>query len=281
MKDQLDLFNEHEARTVFDQLLAQTRTYSEGRSFRELLDFAARMPQFAPFNAMLLHIQRPGLTFATSGHEWLMRFGRHPKPDARPLLILWPFAPVAFVYDLLDTEGTELPDGIYTFYARGQVGIGRLATVTAGLERKGVCVDPIESGDREAGSIQKLAEGSKEGVFTYRLRLNVKHPPATQLVTLAHELGHLFLGHLGEDKPRRIADRSRLSHETEELEAELVAYLVARRTGVESASQRYLSRFLGGAEKVPQFELFQILKAAGQVETILGLAQKIGLGTTR
>lgn len=276
---QSDLFEEHEARTVFDQLLAQARTYSEGRSFRELLDFSARMPQFAPFNAMLLHIQRPGLTFATSGHEWLMKFNRYPKSDARPLLMLWPFAPVVFVYDVLDTAGADLPEGIYNFYARGEIGPGRIARMIKSLASKGVRIEPIDAGDGVAGSIQKQADRSKKAAFCYALRLNSRHPAATQFVTLAHELGHLFLGHLGEDKARKIPDRSHLLHESREIEAELVAYLVARRTGIESASQSYLSGYIGDLDRVPSFELFQILRAAGQAETALGISQKLSLGT--
>ena len=31
------------------------------------------------------------------------------KEGVRPLLILWPFAPVTLVYDVDDTEGDELP----------------------------------------------------------------------------------------------------------------------------------------------------------------------------
>ena len=64
----------------------------------------------APFNAMLLQVQKPGLTYAASAADWRLRFGRKPKEGARPLLILWPFAPVALVYDVMDTEGEDLPD---------------------------------------------------------------------------------------------------------------------------------------------------------------------------
>ena len=39
----------------------------------------------------------------------------------RPLLILWPFGPVALVYDELDTTGKALPRDVRSFYAEGPV----------------------------------------------------------------------------------------------------------------------------------------------------------------
>ena len=54
-----------------------------------------RLRNFAPFNAMLLQMQKSGLSYAASAHDWRMRFGRTPKYGARPLLILSPFGPVA------------------------------------------------------------------------------------------------------------------------------------------------------------------------------------------
>ena len=68
-----------------------------------------RLRNFAPFNAMLLQVQKPGLTYAASAADWRTTFKRKPKEGARPLLILWPFGPVALVYDVIDTEGKELP----------------------------------------------------------------------------------------------------------------------------------------------------------------------------
>lgn len=97
------------ARTLLDQLLEDSKLFKNSTDYKELLDFVICMPNFAPFNAMLLQIQKPGLRFAASAWDWKERFERTVKPDARPLLILWPFAPVALVYDLLDTEGKELP----------------------------------------------------------------------------------------------------------------------------------------------------------------------------
>jgi hypothetical protein len=49
-----------------------------------------------------------------TARDWWTRFGRRPKPHARPLIILRSFGPVDFVYDVLDTEGKALPESAFS-----------------------------------------------------------------------------------------------------------------------------------------------------------------------
>jgi hypothetical protein len=49
-------------RALVDALIAETRLYATSAALKELLDFTARLRHVAPFNAMLLHIQKPGLS---------------------------------------------------------------------------------------------------------------------------------------------------------------------------------------------------------------------------
>ncbi|MBK7442542.1 MAG: hypothetical protein IPI65_13570 [Bacteroidetes bacterium] len=44
-----------------------------------------------------------------SAEKW-KKYRRTIKKNARPLLILMPFGPVEFVYDITDTEGDEIPE---------------------------------------------------------------------------------------------------------------------------------------------------------------------------
>lgn len=104
------MFDSESTRALLDQLLADSRLYRTSQDYKELLEFAARLRNFAPFNAMLLQLQKPGLRYAASARDWCERFGRRPKEDARSLIILWPFGPVALVYDVIDTEGRPLPE---------------------------------------------------------------------------------------------------------------------------------------------------------------------------
>jgi len=91
-------------------------------------------------------------------------------------------------------------------------------------------------------------------------------------VTLAYELGHLFLGHLGPDKYLKIGGRPPMTLAQQELEAESLAYLVCKRHGVTPKSESYLADYVNQNTTVGTLDLDAILKAAGQVETLLGIA---------
>jgi len=80
--EQPSLFESEAARSLLDQLLTDSRLYTRSKDYKDLLDFVARMRNFAPFNAMLLQVQKPGLRFAASAYDWRERFGRQPRRGA-------------------------------------------------------------------------------------------------------------------------------------------------------------------------------------------------------
>jgi hypothetical protein len=260
------------ARSLLDQPLSDSRLYTRSKDYKELLDFVVRLRNFAPFNAMLLQVQKPGLSYAASARDWRERFGRRPKEGARPLLILWPFGPVALVYDVLDTEGKPLPEDVASFFAQGAIDETRLASFMPLITKKSIEWCLVDAGDRNAGSIRVIKRPTKDKEATqYRMHINRNHSPAVQFATLAHELGHLFLGHLGPDKVRNVPERPRMNHAQVELEAESVAFLVCARNGVASKSETYLKNHVTENTTIDHIDLYQVMRAAGQVETLLGL----------
>jgi len=269
---QPELFETEDARSLLDQLLTDSRLYTQSQDYKDLLDFVIRMRNFAPFNAMLLQMQKPGLSYAASARDWRDRFGRTIKEYARPLLILWPFGPVALVYDVMDTEGKDLPEDVRPFVARGSMDEARLSSFRPLLNKKSIDWSDLNAGDQKAGSIQVIqrAANDKEATY-YRMFINKHHAPAVQFATLTHELGHLFLGHLDADKKLNVPLRASLTHAQQELEAESVAYLVCARNGVASKSETYLSNYVTNNTTVDHIDIYQVMRAAGQVETILGL----------
>ena len=94
---------------------------------------------------------------------------------------------------------------------------------------------------------------------------------AVQFSTLAHELGHLFLGHLGPDKKLNVPRRAAMTHTQREFEAESVAYLVCERNGIKVKSQTYLANYADRVTSLDSIDLYQVMRAAGQVETLLAL----------
>ena len=60
---QINLFDEKDdpSRSLLDELLQKSKLYHHSTGYRALLDFVVRLRNFAPFNAMLLQLQKPGL----------------------------------------------------------------------------------------------------------------------------------------------------------------------------------------------------------------------------
>jgi hypothetical protein len=285
MKDEPDRSTETTeqeiAQSLLGDLLDQSRAYHGSQDYKDLLDFAVRMRNFAPFNAFLLHLQRPGLRFAASAYDWKTRHGRAIKEGACPLIILWPFGPVALVYDLKDTEGPDLPDAVASaFHATGKIDSKRMGSFVARLANKGISLRFIAYGDGLAG----FAEATQLPTFEigsqstsvkerpdYRVRVNSNHGPNIQFATLAHELAHLYLGHLGADRFLKVPERRAVPHPQKELEAESVSYLVCRRNGVDSKAEQYLADYIDQHESIERMDLDAILRTAGQIEAVLGV----------
>ena len=176
--------------------------------------------------------------------------------------------PVAFVFDLSDTVVTDplappLPEAVLNpFPARGQPPAKALPNIGAACAELGIEITEQDFATGQAGCVHGFPGG-------YRVILNLKHSPAQQLGTLAHELGHVFCGHLGKMELGFWPDRSPLEKKAEEFEAEAVAYLVTDRMALDIASEAYLSGYLKDDQPLPNYSLDAVLKAAGKVEEMV------------
>ena len=257
-------------RALIEQLIDATKLYNRSEAIQDLFDFTIRLRAFAPFNAMLLHIQKPGLTHAATARDWWTRFGRVPREGARPLLILRAMGPVDFVFDILDTEGRELPDGAFAFPTCGNLTDQGFATLVSAVAQDRIKVVELDAGDGQGGWIQLTTRSKlRRGKHQYELAYNRNHPAPTRFVTVAHELAHLYSGHLGPDPGRRVPNRSMVSRALAELEAEATAYLVARRNGLKPRSESYLADYQGA---LPDLNLYAVMRAANAVETAMGIS---------
>jgi len=118
----------------------------------------------------------------------------------------------------MDTEGgNSVPEDATAFNAsfidNRNIDAARLGEIKRLLPRKNVYLTEIDAGDNKAGSISIISRGKTDKeATTYRMLINRNHAPAVQFSTLAHELGHLFLGHLEQDKILNVPDRWKFDH---------------------------------------------------------------------
>lgn len=273
------------ARRALDELFNSAHQYKSSKAYHELLKFVGRFRFYSPFNAMLIHIQLPGATFVAPPHRWLHSYQRLIKPWAHPLIILRPMGPVMFVFDVKDTEAQEgappLPPEVEQPFAvtGGKIG-SELDQTKENAKRDGINITEGDAGSQSAGAIRvarpsrhlkALAKLNPEPEFIqvplrYELLLNSNHSPEAKYATLAHELAHLYCGHLGTPNNKWWPDRRGLTYAQREFEAESVCYLLCARLGIANPSHEYLSNFVAANEDTPSISLDCVMKAAGLIE---------------
>jgi len=283
-------WNEEEAKHALDELFNATFAYRSSKAFLDLMQFVRRFRFYSPYNAFLIHLQRPGARFVSPPSRWVRDYGRFVKPNANPIVILRPMGPVMFVFDVIDTEEGPHPkplppDVENPFKAlKGRIG-GELQLTIDNAKRDGIRILPKKSGSQAAGSIHFAQAGLQPFLLQigkdenhnpiyekvpirYEMLMNQDHSREDHFSTIAHELGHLYCGHLGTPNKDWWPDRRGLSKEVVEFEAESVAYLVCGRFGITCPSERYLASYVKEKDKVPKVSLECVMKTAGLIENM-------------
>jgi len=278
-------WDKNAARRALDDLFSLARQYRSSRSYQELMTFIGRFRFYAPFNAMLIHMQMPGASYVAPPHRWIEEYRRRIRPGARPLVILQPMGPVMFVFDVSDTEPEEnappLPQEVESPFAVRQGRIGKeLSRTIENAKGDGIEVVERQAGSQSAGQIAVARQGRQLTVLIrrkpkpefatvplrYEILLSSSHSKEAKYATLVHELGHLYCGHLGTPDDKWWPDRRRLSHEHQELEAESICNLACMRLGIENPSAEYLAGYLPTNMDMPDISLDRVLTAVHLIE---------------
>ncbi len=280
-------WEEESARRALDELFSHARMYRSGEAYGNLLKFIARFRSYSPYNAMLLHIQMPEAVHVAPAHRWIREYGRTVKANARPLVILQPMGPVMFVFDLSETEqGTAdarpLPREKETAPDARKTG-GRFQQTMENAIRDGIRIRMKRDLPQAAGPLQEaqgrdisplpfpIGRKKQEGLqymavpVGFEISLKEGLDAETLYPALVHELARLYCGHLGSPNRKWWPNRTGLSREVREFEAESVARLVCARLGVRPPGE-LIGSFLEGIGDIPPISLECIMKSAGLIE---------------
>lgn len=269
-----------DAIAALEDLFSQANRYRTSGEYMRLFLFLGWFTDYSPFNAVLLYTQNPKVTRVATPLKWEKKFKRRIKEGSRPLVILKPQGPVEFVWDLADTEPIDpavdpLKGWTEPFAVDGVLEPTILTTTLQRCASEGIDVQASgDLGSHHAGSILALPRGQWVGEkqeMRYVLTLNADHTEEEQFGTLAHELGHLFCGHLPTEDEGRWWKWRHLDLAQEELEAESVAFVVCLRAGLKTLSHRYLAGYAGRDDIVlPHIDLQAVLSAITYVESMGG-----------
>lgn len=264
-----------------DKLFLEIGRYRNSDEYNKLLNFVKKFPYTAPYNAMLIHVQKPGSNYVASAYVWRSKFNREINPGANPLVILRPFGPVAFVFELGDTNGREFPkELLQPFKAEGEVSHAVFYNLINNIKTDGILYTEADRGTDSAGFIEETKNKKEEKIvrnkkeiwvkILYDMIVNKNHSPETRFATVIHELGHAYCGHLYNTRyPQWWGERHHLSENEREFEAESVCWLVCERMGIKNPSARYLRGYLKENGEIPNISIDAVLKSAGMIETMI------------
>lgn len=261
------------ARESIDRLLAEGQTYRESKDYADFISFIGRFRTYAPFNAAMVKLQRPGARYVLTEAAWRSEYGRVLRPGAQPLVIMRPGGPYMVVYDVGDTEALPgsppLPADVTDPLAAASVATPEIiqrrwdASVDNAIA-DGIRVTLVNHAGSHAGSagrsrrggeIERPGRKASSPVEKYRLvndvQINQNLPLLDRYVTLVHELGHIYLGHVGGTDPRRWPARPG-DRRRNEVEAETVAYIVMARLDPAIRMGDYLLDYLNKDEPMPE-----------------------------
>ncbi|WP_099080286.1 ImmA/IrrE family metallo-endopeptidase [Vibrio sp. PID17_43] len=256
-------------KSTFDELVDLTRGYRSSSSYFQFIQFVAKIKNYSAYNVALIYSQNPNVTYVASKADWSKRHNRTVNKDARPLIILAPFHPVMFVFDVNDTEGAPLPDRVFApFWAKGNTPEHAVAKLHKLAKRLSVI---IHEEPRSATSAGCIKTNYIENEFkSYILEINSNHAPQVRFATLVHELAHLMCGHLGiHNVNESWKERTNLSLDQREFEAESVSYIICKRFGIRSNSEEYLSGYVKCKDFIPDISIDTVLHVAGTIENAI------------
>jgi hypothetical protein len=249
-----------------DRDISAAGLYASPDRFFDLLGFVAHHWRVAPYNALLLHIQKPDLTHVETVSDWWSLYRRKPRHTARPLITLQPFSPISLVYDLPDTEGEAVADDEFGPYPDLEVWHDSfMAKRLEALSREGITVgvsadldDPF--GRTTPGRRQSDRKIPRDYLITVP---DTGFPDSVR--ALVHQLAGIHLGHHGLDEARGVRFDMQ-GWAVARYEAEYITHLVCERSGVRLDRDEGLPVYDGSYE---DFDVYRLMKAAGAIERLL------------
>ena len=258
-----------------DEVFAASTRFRDNRYVMELLHFIARFPAYSAFNGFLLYTQNSSATYVATARGWQQKFDRRPKFDARPILILAPMAPILFVFDVQDTEGSPVPSRLLEPRGIQPQLLDKIYSNTRhNCTVHGIAVHETTMDHGTAGTASRITPALRKQYqaldlqkdTSYLILIDRTHSLEDRYSSLIHELGHIFCSHLGVDRHAWWPEREDLNIDGEEIESDAAAYLVCERLGLQASSAKHLSNYIETNHALHVFSLNAVLQSVGYLE---------------
>jgi hypothetical protein len=239
--------------------------YGELEDFMRYAVYSFLTQKRSLFNSALAYLQRMGSSYLLSEEKWL-ECGRQLKPNAIPIVLMQPFGPVTFVYDILDTEGNRFPKGYVPFKdfiepEPQPISDDLFPKLKQMCVNMGVQYYEMPLGELVGGFATNLSmpvqyvllKSRKKKVITtwYAVVVNSYSNNTAKTHVLLHELGHILCGHITLSDAQRekstlkvpLRPKGELTLNKMEWEADKTCEFVGRLLGYRYNADKYLSGY--------------------------------------
>ncbi len=282
-----------------DALWRNVKEYRQSKNFKAVMDACIRFRHLAPYNAMLVETQRPGAKYVLSEKEWRRKYDRGIKPNARPVIVLVPFGPVDFLFEINDTYPLKstlfwktdediLEELAAPYKTKHDVSGQQLLHLMDQLCFHGIAIESFVAGASFAAKIELLQTNSHviripygrdcciEWQAEYLLSVNSKAKRGETFGSICHELGHLYCQHLLYPRGWKPWKVRILPHAAKEFEAETISWLICELLGIGNPSEQYLCNYLNKNNEIPtDVSIEHILSATKDIWNMCMLNNRI------
>ena len=292
--------DKEEIKSTIDELFINVENFRETENFQGMLNFISSFRYLSPYNAFLVYQQKPGTKYVMNATQWYKKYGRKIKPNARPLIILMPFGPVDYVYDISDTYSEKSQDSLFgenddilenliaPYKTLGYEPIKELGILEYSMRIQGISLNTdFKVGNGYAGKIEVVRDYVPQLEFRYK-NTTIRYPAnyilsvrdgvtaGEMFATIVHELGHLFCHHLFA-RPIGSWNVRNIDHVSTEFEAETVSCIVCKRMDIYTPSENYLYEYYCEHKKIPDVSIETIFTASNFILRMIdGISIKEG-----
>jgi hypothetical protein len=253
-----------------DELFRRSIHFRTSVKYQNLLAFVKKFKKYSIYNNCLVFLQNPDVTYYATASHWHKEFHRKVKENARSMVILAPMTPILFVYDISDTEGPPLPDSLLNpFETVGEFDLKVLNLTVDNCLRDKIRVITRRLNPLSAGyAVRYLFTEKNQSAHKSKVEIEINSSFNTNEMysTICHEIAHVYLGHLGNDKDEFWPDRRKLNERVKEIEAESVSFLVCGRYGLKTKADEFIAEQITNEADIQSISIETIMKTAAFIE---------------
>ena len=240
---------------LLDKLEAGVKDVFESEQYKTYLKAMSKFHNYSFGNVMLILLQCPNASLVAGFHKWKKDFGRNVKKGEHGIMILAPCPQKKFIdREVEKPDGTKEMESVLVVRQRFKVAYVFDVSQTEGRELPSYGVDKLTGDVQHYEEIYNAIvavspvpvifrdkQDSSEGCYNHKEQKIYINEGLSQIQTVSvmiHETAHAILHALPVENGEIVGEHEK-DRRTREVEAESVAYIVCQHFGIETGDSSF------------------------------------------